>query len=153
MCGRGADALEYYGRPPPSVNQIEMHPRLYAERAVLVERCARQDIRVEAFCPLINGRADFWAEGTLPRMAEATGRSPAQLLLRWALQRGFVAVPKSESPLRQAQNLECFDFELSLGQMADLESMKGFRGCTRLLLYPGALEAPLDVGSLRHRAV
>lgn len=144
------DALAYYDRPPPVVNQIEMHPLLYAERMSLVEHCTSLGIHVESFCPLLNARSDFWAYGTLPSMAAATGLSPAQLLLRWALQRGLVAVPKSETPERQAQNLAGLDFELSPDQMAKLEAMEGFRDGKRLVLYPGALDAPLDVGSTRH---
>ena len=102
----------------PAVNQIELHPELsQAEaRAWHVE----QGIAIESWRPLGDGLIEHPA---VARIAEAHGRTPAQVLLRWHVQLGLVAIPKSANPERIAQNIDVFDFELGDDDMAALAGL------------------------------
>jgi 2,5-diketo-D-gluconate reductase A len=104
----------------PVVNQIELHPMLNqaALRAVNAER----GIVTEAYGPLGVGR--LLDDSTIGSVAEAHGKTPAQVLIRWSLQLGNVVIPRSSSPERVKSNLEVFDFELTDDEMATLNGLE-----------------------------
>ncbi|MCP2372557.1 2,5-diketo-D-gluconate reductase A [Agromyces terreus] len=105
----------------PVVNQVELHPWL-PQRELRADHAAR-GIRVEAWSPLARGRV--LDDPTLARLAAKHERSPAQIVLRWHVQQGVVAIPKASSPQRQRENLDVFGFALDdddLAAIAALES-------------------------------
>jgi 2,5-diketo-D-gluconate reductase A len=103
----------------PAVNQIELHPLLNqsALRAVNADR----GIVTEAYGPLGVGR--LLDNPTIVSVAEAHGKTPAQVLIRWSIQLGNVVIPRSSSPERVKSNLEVFDFELTDDEMATLNGL------------------------------
>jgi len=111
--------LERLGREAgqlPTVNQIELHPRL--QQAELRAWHADHDLATEAWSPLAQG--DLLEDGTIETVAAHHDRTPAQAILRWHLQLGNVVIPKSATPERIRENFEVFDFELSEDDMAAL---------------------------------
>lgn len=105
----------------PAVNQIEFHPFLYQKQQSTVEFCAAQRIVVEAYSPL--AQASALRDKTAVAIAEKLHKTPAQVLLRWAIQHGTVPIPKSGQPSRIKQNLAVFDFELGEAEMARLNQL------------------------------
>ena len=103
----------------PSVNQIEFHPHL--QSAGLVSFCDDRGIVVEAWSPLKHGK--IIDDPELAEIAEAHGVTVAQVVLRWMLQRGIVALPKSITPSRIAENRDLYDFELPDSDMARIDAM------------------------------
>ncbi len=93
----------------PAVNQVELHP--YFQQAALRAAHAELGIVTEAWSPLGQGRG-LLDDPVLSRIALKHQRSAAQVVLRWHLQSGTVAIPKSVTPYRIRQNLEVFDFDL-----------------------------------------
>jgi diketogulonate reductase-like aldo/keto reductase len=104
----------------PHVNQIELSPFLQRREAVAM--CKEHGIVVEAYSPLTRGkRLDDAAVGEIAR---AVRRTPAQVLLRWGIQHGFVVLPKSVTRSRIAENAALFDFALDAAQMAKLDGLE-----------------------------
>mmetsp|Transcript_5798 Transcript_5798/g.17127 ORF Transcript_5798/g.17127 Transcript_5798/m.17127 type:complete len:357 (-) Transcript_5798:122-1192(-) len=103
-------ALAAFCRPAPAVNQIELHPLIYQDRAELVERCRNSSILVQAFGSLFSGHRELLS--LVNDTANFYAKTPAQLLLRWALDQGFQVIPKSVHMVRQKENLDVFDFAL-----------------------------------------
>ncbi|MEA2310970.1 MAG: 2,5-diketo-D-gluconate reductase, partial [Solirubrobacteraceae bacterium] len=97
----------------PSVNQVELHPLL--QQAGLRREHADRGIVTEAWSPLAQGKA--LGEQAVTEIAEAHGKTPGQVVIRWHLQLGNVVFPKSVTPERIKQNIDVFDFELSDAQM------------------------------------
>ncbi len=108
-----------YATVPPAIDQVELHP--YLQRAHLREYCRGQGITVQAWAPLMKGRVGNVAE--VVQIAQAHGRSPAQVALRWHLQHGVAVIPKSIHPERIAENADVFGFELSDEEMAAIDSL------------------------------
>ena len=105
----------------PSVNQVELHPQL--QQAELREFNARHSIVTEAWSPL--GRGALLDDPVITDIADELGRTPAQVLLRWQIQLGNVAIPRSVTPSRIDENFEIFDFELGpahMSRIADLDA-------------------------------
>ncbi|WP_062228364.1 aldo/keto reductase [Aureimonas frigidaquae] len=98
----------------PVLNQIELHPRF--QQAALSEANRERDVLTQAWSPLGQGR--LLEDAVLTEIAARHGRSPAQVILRWHLQKGFVVIPKSVTPQRIRDNFDVFDFELSQEDMA-----------------------------------
>ncbi len=92
----------------PAVNQIESNPHFQQNAAV--EFCQREGIVPEAWGPL--GKGSDLSLPLLVQLAQKYEKTPAQIILRWHLQRGLTVIPKSVNPDRMAQNLDVFDFEL-----------------------------------------
>ena len=93
----------------PAVNQIEAHP--YLTQDDVRAFCAQHQIAVEAWSPL--GQGSVLDDPVVERIAERTGKTPAQVVLRWHIQRGDIVFPKSVTPDRIRENIDIFDFELS----------------------------------------
>lgn len=104
---------------PPTVNQVEFSPFQY--RAALLEACESAGVLLEAYSPLTRGR-DLH-NGTITGIAERLGRTPAQVVLRWAVQRGVPVIPKSANQGRIVENAAIFDFALTDADMAALDAL------------------------------
>lgn len=98
----------------PAVNQVELHPWL--NQQPLVDFCVSQGIQVQAYSPLMNGHLGEVPE--LVPIAKKYGRTPAQIVLRWNLQRKIAVIPKSVHEDRILENSKIFDFSLSEEDMA-----------------------------------
>ena len=104
---------------PPAVNQIHLSPYHYSKD--LAESCEALGVAVEAYSPLTRGKN---LDDLVPvSIAKAHGRSAAQVLIRWSLQRGFVVIPKSVHKERIESNAQVFDFALSDREMEQLDSV------------------------------
>jgi diketogulonate reductase-like aldo/keto reductase len=116
---RHLDELLAHAAVPPAVNQIEVSPFLYRSRADTLARCAEEGIVVEAYSPLTKGRR--LDDATVATIAAEVGRTPAQVLIRWSLQKGLVVLPRSSNAGRIAENAAVFDFALDEEQIAALD--------------------------------
>ena len=105
----------------PAVNQIESHPLLTQEP--LLEYCTGKGIVCQAWSPLGGEGGKVLKEKTIVGIAEKYGRTPAQIVLRWDLQRGFVPLPKSVHKERIISNADLFDFELDDTDMKAISAM------------------------------
>ncbi|MCJ1485010.1 hypothetical protein MMC06_005183 [Schaereria dolodes] len=92
-----------------SVGQWEVHPWL--QRRDIVDWCNERGVVVEAYCPLVRGKR--FEEPALQKLAKTYKKTPAQVLVRWSLQKGFVPLPKSVTHSRIEENANVYDFELS----------------------------------------
>lgn len=104
----------------PAVNQVEMHPTF--SQPALLAYDHRLGIATEAWGPLGQGRGELENPGLIA-VAEEVGRTPAQVALRWHLQRGVIAIPKSVTPARIVENMTVFDFKLTDKQLAAVERL------------------------------
>ncbi len=102
----------------PVVNQIQFGPFKY--RRALLEACEQRDIVLESYSPLNSSDLD---DRRIAEIAERHGRTPAQVLLRWVVQRDVPVIPKSVRRERIEENGQLFDFELSDDEMAALDSL------------------------------
>lgn len=114
------EELFSHARYLPAVNQIELSPYNYQQRRDTLELCAAQGIAVEAYSPLTKGRK--LGDPRLAEIAARYGRTPAQVLIRWALQKETVVLVKSNRPERIRENAAVFDFTLSAGDVALLDT-------------------------------
>ncbi|KAK1070507.1 hypothetical protein LTR33_010649 [Friedmanniomyces endolithicus] len=108
-----------------SVNQVELHPWL--ARPDIVSWCQEHSVVVEAYSPLV--RSTRMEEPVLVSLAKKHGKTAAQILLRWGLQKGFVILPKSVTHSRIEENTKLYDFELDASDMKELE-MGTYKPCT-----------------------
>lgn len=134
VCNFGVSLLRdllSYAEIPPAVLQVELHPRLTQPK--LLRFCSENAITVTGFSPLgalsyvdidMAQREDSILEHQLVRtIADRLQRSAAQVVLRWAIQRGTAIIPKTTRPERLRENMALFDFELSSSDMADIDSL------------------------------
>lgn len=112
---------------PPVVNQVQFSP--FEMRARLLEACKARDVVLEAYSPLGTGR--HLRDVKVRSVAKTVGCTPAQVLLRWSLQRGAVVIPKSTHRKRIAGNAAIFDIELSEDHMAALDALDRTGGTDR----------------------
>jgi 2,5-diketo-D-gluconate reductase A len=103
----------------PAVNQVDFSP--FAYRRALLRTCQRGDIVLEAYSPLGTGR--HLSDPAVTAIAARAGRTPAQVLLRWAVQHGVPVIPKSIHRDRIEENLQIFDFELTGEAMSQLDAL------------------------------
>lgn len=103
----------------PMVNQVELHPQLTQHE--LVDYCKEQGIQMEAWSPLMQGQ--LLDHPVLKEIADQHGKSIAQVILRWDLQRGIVTIPKSTKEYRIIENAAIFDFELSNEDVARINGL------------------------------
>jgi diketogulonate reductase-like aldo/keto reductase len=111
---------------PPAVNQVEFNPFLHQQE--LLAFCQRHAVQLEAYAPLVRGQR--MGHPVVARIAVRHGRTPGQVLLRWALQHGLVVIPKSVHPDRIRENADLYGFALDDGDMAELDGLdEGHRTC------------------------
>jgi 2,5-diketo-D-gluconate reductase A len=103
----------------PSVNQVELHPRL--QQPGLRRKHEELGIATEAWSPLAQG--EVLDEPAIERIAEAHGKTAGQVVLRWHLQLGNIVIPKSVTPERIQENFDVFDFHLSDAEMQEIEAL------------------------------
>jgi diketogulonate reductase-like aldo/keto reductase len=103
----------------PAVNQIQFSPFEY--RLGLVEACEDANVLAQAYSPLGTGR--HLGDPVVARIASATGRTPAQVLIRWAIQKGLSVIPKSTHRDRIEENFDVLDFELDDQSVAALDAL------------------------------
>ncbi|WP_405499184.1 aldo/keto reductase [Streptomyces niveus] len=103
----------------PAVNQIEAHPYLTQEEVRAFD--AEHDIATEAWSPIAKGKV--LNDPVVVGIAAAHGRTPAQVTLRWAVQRGDIVFPKSVTRARVEENFALFDFELSEADIAEISAL------------------------------
>lgn len=123
-------------RHRPTVNQVECHP--YLNQRKLLDFCTEKNIVLTAYCPLgMPHRSDakkddpeLLADSTVNRLAEKYHKSPAQILIRYQIQRNVIVIPKSVNESRIKANIDVFDFGISSEDMCELENLnKNFRFC------------------------
>lgn len=105
----------------PAVNQVETHP--FHARFADQELMSGLGVQIESWGPFAEGKNDLFTNPTLAGIGDAHGRSVAQVVLRWLVQREVVVIPKSVRPERMAQNLDIFDFELTDDQMTSIATL------------------------------
>jgi 2,5-diketo-D-gluconate reductase A len=105
----------------PAVNQIETHP--FFQRADYQELLRERGVQIESWGPFAEGRNNLFTNPTLTEIGEAHGKSIAQVVLRWLIQRDVIVIPKSVRPERMRENLDVFDFELTGGEMARIAAL------------------------------
>jgi 2,5-diketo-D-gluconate reductase A len=111
----------------PAVNQIEIHPYLTNEELRAYD--TENEIANEAYSPIAQG--NVLDDPAIVAIARQVGRTPAQVVLRWHLQRGDIIFPKSKTTARVRENFELFDFELDEGSMASISALdRGEQGRT-----------------------
>ena len=105
----------------PAVNQIEVHPfhQRQFDQDVMLER----GVQIESWGPFAEGRNDLFTNPMLTEIGAQYGKSVAQVVLRWLVQRNVVVIPKSIQPARMAQNIDVFDFELSVRDMERITTL------------------------------
>lgn len=110
--------LETHATVVPAVNQVEFSPYLYLKE--LLDYCHQQKIQLQAYTPLVRGQR--MNDPKLLEVARKYGKSPAQIMLRWILQHGVSAIPKSSSLQRIKENFDVFDFELKAGDLSYIDT-------------------------------
>lgn len=105
----------------PAVNQIELHP--LHQRRELVEFCSEHGTAIEAWGPLAQGKSDLFERPEISAAAEAHGKTPAQVVLRWHLQQDRIVFPKTLRRERMVENADLFDFALSDAEIAAIDTL------------------------------
>jgi 2,5-diketo-D-gluconate reductase A len=123
------DAVLGQAGVPPAVDQIQFSP--FKHRRALLEACTQRDVVLEAYSPLTTGTN--LGDRRLAEIAERNQRTPAQVLLRWAVQRGIPVIPKSTKRERIEENAQIFDFTLSDADMQALDALDETGGTGRAL--------------------
>ena len=125
---------EQEGLPLPSVNQIELHPWLQQRK--VVDYCKSLGIEMMGFCPLARC-SRFNKCPILEEISARVKKTQAQIILCWAMQKGFITIPKSSSPERIKENADIFDIELSDSDMESLDNLEeGMRVSTDAMERP-----------------
>ena len=108
----------------PAVNQIEMNP--FLAQKTISEYCSSKNIHITGFCPL--ARTEKSKDPAIIDVANECGKTWAQVMIRWSLQKQITTIPKSVNPQRIRENSDVFDFELNEKQMQSLDDLdQGFR--------------------------
>ena len=105
----------------PMVNQMEVHP--FCQQKELKEWADKYDIRLEAWAPFGEGRNGLFENEILTEIGRKYGKTAAQVILRWHIQRGVIVIPKSTHKERMAENFNIFDFTLSAEDMTAIAAM------------------------------
>ena len=113
------DAVLEVANVTPAVNQVQFSPFKFRRR--LLEHCEARGVAIEAYSPLGTGR--HLRDERVRQLAQRIGRTPAQVLLRWAVERGLPVIPKSTHRERIEENAQIFDFTLSDEDMAALDAL------------------------------
>ena len=125
VCNFAADRLVdlvIHNEIVPAVNQIETHP--FRQNVQYQQLLREEGVQLESWGPFAEGRNNLFTEATLSNIGEHHGKSVAQVVLRWMIQRGIVAIPKTVRPERMAQNIDVFDFRLSEEEMVRVAGLE-----------------------------
>jgi diketogulonate reductase-like aldo/keto reductase len=109
---------------PLVCNQVEYHP--FLSQTKVIAACARHGLAVVAYSPIAKGKVK--GEDTLTRIGQAHGKTAAQVCLRWLVQQGVAAIPRTSRVERLSENLDIFDFELSTSDMDEIFAMGSPQG-------------------------
>jgi len=118
----------------PAVDQIELHPA-HQQRDVR-DWAAAQDVRIEAWGPLGQGKYDLFGIPAVQDAASAHQKSSAQVVLRWHLQKGNIVFPKSVRRERLKENMDVFDFQLSDAEVSAIDALDPGDGTGRVSSHP-----------------
>ncbi len=118
------DALLAQANIIPAVNQIELHPMM--SQIETREYCEQREIKIEAWSPLMQA-GELLDHPVIQGIANVHSKEPAQVVLRWHVQSGFLVIPKSKTPERIKDNIEIFTFELSPEEMLQIDSLNSNR--------------------------
>lgn len=122
----------------PAVDQIELHPA-YQQREV-TDWASANNVKIEAWGPLGQGKYDLFGAPAVAEAATAHGKTPAQVVLRWHIQHGFIVFPKSVRRERLEENLDVFDFELSAAEVSAIDAMDPGDGSGRVSAHPDEVD-------------
>jgi methylglyoxal/glyoxal reductase len=126
------EELNGYAQIVPAVNQIEFSPYLFLND--VKKYCNNRAIQLQAYTPLVRG--ERFNDPKLVALATKYGKTPAQIILRWAVQQGISTIPKSSNPKRLSENFDVFDFQIS---DEDIARLNGFNENLRIV------EDPMDL--------
>lgn len=107
----------------PVLNQVELHP--YFQQNNLRKRMEKYNTKIEAWAPLGHAMTNIFKEEIIVKLSQKYKKSPAQIILRWDIQRGIITIPKSEKPERIKENFEIFDFELTENEIKQIDDLDG----------------------------
>ena len=107
----------------PVLNQIELHP--YFQQKDLIKRMEKFNTKVEGWAPLGHARTDILKEEAIIKLGKKYNKSPAQIVLRWDIQKGIITIPKSQNPERIKENFEIFDFEMTPEEIKEIDELDG----------------------------
>jgi diketogulonate reductase-like aldo/keto reductase len=125
--------MKKYAKVTPAVNQVELH--VFLQQPELVKYCQDNNIVVEAYSPLAHARA--MDNETILNIAKKHGKTYAQIMLRWLIERDLVILPKSVTPSRIKENIDIFDFELDNDDKEELANQnQNMRTCWNPSLVP-----------------
>ena len=118
----------------PAVDQIELHPA-YQQREV-TQWAADHGVFIESWGPLGQGKYDLFGEKAVADAAAAHGKTPAQVVIRWHIDKGFIVFPKSVRAERMAENIDVFDFQLTDAEVAAIDALDPLDGSGRVGAHP-----------------
>ncbi len=110
-----------FNRIRPMVNQVETHP--HNQQTEAQKWMEKYGVQIEAWAPLGEGRGDLFTDPVIANIGKKYGKTNAQVMLRWELQRGIVVIPKSVQTPRMQENFDIFDFELTDEDMETMASL------------------------------
>ena len=113
--------LASFARIRPMVNQVEIHP--YHQQTEAKNWMDKYGVQAEAWAPFGEGRGGLFTDPVLLEIGKKYGKTPAQVVLRWHLQRGVVVIPKSTHVRRMQENQAIFDFQLNAGDMEKISAL------------------------------
>lgn len=126
------EEMQQYAQLKPALTQVEFTPYLFSSD--LLRYCLDSGIQLQSYSPLVRGRRHN--DPRLLAIAKKYNRTPAQILLRWAIEHGVATIPKSANPERLSENFAVFDFSLSA---ADVAAMDGFHENLRVAPDPSSM--------------
>lgn len=118
--GRLVD-LSMHNRVTPHVNQVEIHP--FYQQTKAIQEMKNLGVLPEGWAPFAEGRNDIFRHKLLTAIGRKYGKTAAQVILRWDIQRGIAVVPKSSKPARIRENYDIWDFELTAEEMKQIGGM------------------------------
>jgi 2,5-diketo-D-gluconate reductase A len=113
--------LMVFGKIPPAVNQIETHP--FHQQIAAEKFLKENNVQIESWGPFAEGKNNIFTNELLVSLAKKYNKSVAQIILRWLIQRGVVAIPKSVRKERMAENFSIFDFEIIADDMEKIKTL------------------------------
>lgn len=113
--------LIYNNEVKPAVNQIQCHPFMQRKPEIILHQ--ELDVQLEAWSPFAVGSYDIFHNEQLVKISKNHQKSVAQIILRWHVQRGVIAIPKTENIERMKENIDIFDFRLSDEEMKAIEKL------------------------------